>query len=303
MVDGTAGSNGADARGDRNRSASLSTRRSTRWSTSDLQRWPVSAICCVAVLAVLVLLLFLANVLGLHLFGDDGGYDPETGGSVAEWFGAIATLVALPAAVLFGVRQLQSSGDAILLGQRQLEADEAEREERRQVQLAALRGAVRVAVEATNVVDAADVVSEAEVAAVESWRREFHQRGWVADAGGTTWQREAVRRSNAEQLTTEPSPLLAEPWVVAVACRNAGPSPVRIVRWTVIVDGVATVLDAPAELGPGERMRRRLGPSAGVPSAYGQRVDAEAAAGRVVVLLDAADAAHRTVQIVHPPPE
>jgi hypothetical protein len=295
MLDGTAGSNGAGARGDHSRVAA--------WSSRDSGRWPVSAICCVAVLGVLVLLLLVANVLGLHLFGDDGRYDPDTGGSVAEWFGAIATLVALPAAVLFGVRQLQSSGDAILLGQRQLEADEAEREERRRVELAALRGAVRVTVEATNVVDAGDVTSEDELAAVEAWRREFHQRGWVADAGGTTWQREAVRRSNAELLTAEPSPLLAEPWFVAASCRNAGPGPVRIVRWTVIVDGTATTLDAPAELGPGERVRTRLGPAAGLPTAYGQRVDAEAAAGRVVVLLDAADAAHRTVQIVHPPPE
>jgi len=298
-MDGTAGSNGADARGDHGGLAA--------WSSGDPRRWPVSAVCCVAVLAVLVLLLLLVNVLGLRLFGDDGGYDANTGGSVAEWFGAIATLVALPAAVLFGVRQLQSSGDAILLGQRQLEADQAEREERRQVELAALRGAVRVAVEATSLVDAAELASDAEVAAVEAWRREYHQRGWVPDADGATWQRDAVRRSNADQLVAEPSPLLAEPWFVAVACRNAGAGPVRVLRWTVIVDGTATTLDAPAELAPGERVRRRLGPppgaGAGLPAAYGQRADAEAAAGRVVVLLDAADAAHRTVQIVHPPPE
>ena len=295
MVDGTAGSNGADARNDQARVAA--------WSSSDAQRWPVSAICCVAVLAVLVLLLLVANVLGLHLFGDDGRYDPSSGGTVADWFGAIATLVAIPAAVLFAVRQLQSSGDAIVLGQRQLEADQAERERRRQVELAALRSALRLAVEATNVVDAAEMATEPEVAAVEAWRREYHQRGWVADAAGATWQREAVRRSNVEQLTAEPSPLLDEPWFVAVSCRNAGTSPVRVVRWTVIVDGIASTVDAAVDLGPGERAHRRLGPGAGLPATYAQRLDAQAAAGRVVVLLDGADTAHRTIQIVHPPPE
>jgi hypothetical protein len=279
MVDGTAGSTGAGAQDDHGRVVA--------WSSSDPHRWPVSAICCVAVLSVVVLLLLVMNLLGLHLLGGDGRYDPDTGGSVAEWFGALATLVALPAAVLFGVRQLQSSGDAILLGQRQLEADQAERDERRRVELAALRSSLRVA---------------AEVAAVEAWRREYRQRGWVADAAGATWERDAVRRSNADQLTAEPSPLLAEPWFVAVSCRNAGAGAIHVARWTVIVDGVATTLDGPTELAPGEQVRRRLGPEAGLPDRYGQRVDADAAAARVVVLLDGADTAHRTVQIVHPPP-
>jgi hypothetical protein len=294
-MDGTAGSDGAGARGDRGRVAA--------WPPGDAERWPVSAVCCVAVLAVLVLLLLLINVLGLRLFGDDGHYDSATGGSVAEWFGAIATLVALPAAVLFGVRQLQSSGDAIVLGQRQLEADQAEREERRNVELAALRSSLRLTVAGTNVVDAAELATDVEVTGIEAWRHEYHQRGWVADAAGATWQREAVRRSNAEQLAAEPSPLLPEPWFVAVTCRNAGASPLTIQRWTVIVDGVTTTVDSPTELGPGNHVGRRLGPDAGLPVAYADRVDAEAAAGRVVVLLDGADAAGRTVQIVHPPPE
>jgi hypothetical protein len=296
MVDGTAGSNGANA-GDDDHTASARDRVGP-WAAGRPARWPVSATCTVAVLSVLVLLLVVMNVLGLHLLGDDGRYDPDTGGSVAEWFGALATLVALPAAVLFGVRQLQSSGDAILLGQRQLEAHEAERDERRQVELAALRGAVRVTVEVANVVDAAELATDAEAASVEAWRREYHQRGWVADAAGTAWQREAILRSNAEQLLAEPSPLLAEPWFVAVTCRNAGAGPLRVVRWSVVADGATTALDPPAELARGGQVRRRLGPAT-----YAARDDAEDTAGRVVVLLDAADAARRTVRIIHPPPE
>jgi hypothetical protein len=294
MVDGTAGSKGADARDDRG--------GVVPWSSSDPGRWPVSAVCAVAVLTVLVVLLVMVNVLGLRVF-DDGHYDADTGGSVAEWFGAIATLVALPAAVLFGVRQLQSSGDAILLGQRQLEADEAERTERRALELALLRSAVRVTATVGNVVDDAALATDGEVAAVGAWRDEYHQRGWVADADGTAWQREAVRRSNAEQLAAEPGPLLPAPWFVAASCANTGTAPLTVQRWAVIVDGTAVTVASATDLGPGQRIDRRLGPEVGLPASYARRAYAETAAHRVVVLLDVSDTAGRTVRIVHPPPE
>jgi hypothetical protein len=296
MSDGTAESNGTHPRNDQG--------QVVPWSSDDAGRWPVSAVCCVAVLSVLALLLLLMNVLGLRLFGGDGHYDPDTGGSVAEWFGSIATLVALPAAVLFGVRQLQSSGDAILLGQRQLEADQAERAERRAIELATLRSALQVTVAGTNVVDAPDLATDAEATAVGAWRQEYHQRGWVvADAEAGTWQRAAVVRTNAEQLAAEPSPLLPSPWFVAVTCRNAGGVPLTVRRWTIVVDGAAITVESPTELAPGARVRRRLGLDVGLPVAFARRADAEAAAGRVMVLLDGSDTADRSVRIVHPPPE
>jgi hypothetical protein len=281
-------------------------------ATDEIERWPVSAVCAVAVLSVVVLLLLLMNVLGLHLMGDDGGYDPATGGSVAEWFGAIATLVALPAAVLFGIKQLQSSTDALQLGQRQLAADQAEREERRSIELAVLRSALRLTVEATNVVDDTALATEDERTAVAAWRHEFHQRGWTSDEPGAGWQRGTQHRTNAGQLSAEPSPLLAQPWLVAVGCRNVGGSPLTVLRWTVVVDGRSATVDDLVDLGPGDAVRRRLGNAAGgagavidagLPSAHAQRSDAEAVARRVTVLVDATDSVGRSVRIVQPPPD
>ena len=295
MVEGTAGSNGArsrDARDDRG--------RVVPWSSNDPERWPVSAVCAVAVLVVLVLLLLIVNVLGLRLF-DHGHYDPDTGGSVAEWFGALATLVALPAAVLFGVRQLQSSGDAILLGQRQLEADQAEREERRTVELARLRSAVDVAVVVANVVDDAGLATSSEAAAVAAWRDEYRQRGWSVTADGA-WEQGAARRTAAELLTAEPGPLLPAPWFVAVRARNTGADPIGVQRWSVIVDGTTAAVAA-AALDPGGQVERRLGAPAGLPTSYADRSEAQAAAHRVVQLLDVSDTTGRTVRVVHPPPE
>jgi hypothetical protein len=291
----------------------------------EIERWPVSAMCAVAVLSVVVLLLVVMNVLGLHLMGDDGGYDPETGGSVAEWFGALATLVALPAAVLFGLKQLQSSGDAIQLGQKQLAADEAERAERRSTEMAVLRSALRVTIEATNVVDDAALATDGERTAVDAWRQEYHQRGWASDESGASWLRGTLRRTNAEQLTAEPSPLLTQPWCVAVTCRNLGVQTVSLQSWTVVIDGRAVTVDAPTDLGPGEALRRRLGidivldngsdagngngarpdPASvgGVTAAHARLADAEAVARRVTVLVDATDTSGRSVRIVHPPPD
>jgi hypothetical protein len=271
------------------------------WARS-APRWPVSAVCAVAVLAVLVLVLLVMNVLGLQL-GRGGRYDPQAGGSVAEWFGAIATLVALPAAVLFGVRQLQSTGEAIQLGQRQLEADQQERAERRLAELAALRQALRVSVDVANVADAAELATGSERAAVERWRQEYAQRGWVPDATAATWEQGSVRRSTAELLSAEPSPLVPEPWFVALSCRNMGTATLVVQRWTVLLDGTATTVEARHELAPGDTLHRRLGSDVGLPTAYTSRDDAGAVVERLAVVVDGSDTASRPVRIVHPPVE
>ena len=253
---------------------------------------------------MLVLLLLLVNILGLQ-FGRNGHYDPQAGGSVAEWLGAIGTLIALPAAVLFGVRQLQSTNEALELGRHQMEADHAERAERRDAELAALRSALRLQVTATNIVDSADLATEAELAAAERWRHEYGQRGWIADADATTWQQGSVRRSNAELLTAEASPLVPQPWFVAATCQNIGAVPLFVQGWKVEVNGAATTttFESPAELGPAATLRRRLGPEAGLATTYADRSDAEAAAASAVVVVEGRDAANRPVQLIHPPPE
>jgi hypothetical protein len=303
MAYGTAGRNGAQDDSERADGADP-------WAAAAEQEpdrhWPVSAICWVAVLSVLVLLLLLVNVLGLR-FGRNGHYDPQAGGSVAEWLGTIGTLIALPAAVLFGVRQLQSTNEALQLGRHQMEADRAERAERRAAELAALRSALRLQVEVTNIVDSADLAAEAELAAVERWRHEYGQRGWIADAGATTWQQGSVRRSNVELLTAEASPLVPQPWFVAATCRNTGSTPLFVHGWKIEVDGTTTrtttTFESPAELGPAAALRRRLGAEAGLSIAYADRADAEAAAASIVVVVEGRDAADRPVRIVHPPSE
>jgi hypothetical protein len=266
------------------------------------RRWPVSAVCCVAVLSVLVLVLVVMNLLGLQL-GRDGDYDPQAGGSVAEWLGAIGTLVALPAAVLFGVRQLRSTNEALQLGRDQLAAEQDERRERHRRQAATVRRALRLQVEVANVVDSADLAAEPELAAVDLWRAEFRQRGWVADADGSSWRQGPVRRSNAELLAADTSPLVPRPWFVVVTCRNEGTSGLTVRRWTAQADGTATALDPPGELGPGAVLRRRLGPAAGLPEAFARLSDAEATAAAVALEVEGADVAGRSIRITHPPPD
>ena len=263
------------------------------------RRWPVSAVCSVAFLAVLVLVLAAMNVLGVQVFGDDG-YDADVGGTAAEWFGAIATLVALPAAVLFGVRQLQSSGEVIELERRKWDAERAERADRERAELAAVRSAVQLRVEVVNVLDAGDMATAAEQAAMEQWRQEYRQRGWVPDAATSTWQQGAVSRSNTELLSAEASPLLPRPWFVVATCRNTGPGALDVDQWTAQVDGVATTIAAPTALGSDGLLRRRLGAEVGMSEAYATHSAAEAAAVHVAVVVHGRDGTGRPVRIVQP---
>jgi hypothetical protein len=252
----------------------------------------------VAVLGVLVLVLLVLNMFGIKLIGR--GYDANVGGSAADWFGALATLVALPAAVLFSVRQLQSSTEAIELERRKWDEDQAERAERRSAELAALRSAVEVKVEVANVVDTPELATPVELAAVERWRHEYGQRGWVIDPAGSSWQQGTVRRSNAELLTAESSPLVPQPWFVAMTCRNGGANALSVGHWSALVDNVTTTIDSPAELGPGESLRHRLGTEVGLAEAYVSREEADQHAAGVTVIVDGHDGVGREVRIVHP---
>lgn len=260
-------------------------------------RWPLSAICIVTVSSVVTVVLLIMNVFGVQIW-DGSGYDADIGGSVAEWFGAVATLVAIPAAVLFGVRQLQAASEAIELGRRQLATTEIERIERRDAEQALLRDAVRVRARALNLLDVPELATEDERAAVERLREEYRQRGWVADAGGASWERGSVRRTNAEQLAAEPSPLLPKPWFVALECWNTGAVTVTVQRWTVLVDGTTATVDVEAELRQGDNLRRRLGPEIDVPPAYAQPGDADQRLAAITLIVDGIDAAARPFRII-----
>jgi hypothetical protein len=254
------------------------------------------------VLSVLVTLLAFMNLVGLQV-GEDGHYNPTAGGNVADWLGAIGTLIALPAALMFGVRQLRAEAHSIQLTRQQLEHDLAEQEERRNVALARLRSSLRLRVDTTNIVDAGDLATPDERTAAARWCDEYTQRGWVADTATSIWRQGAQERSNAELLTAEASPLVPEPWFVAVDCHNASAGTVVIQHWTVLNNGQTTDIAEPAELAPGERLRRRLGPDTGLAPTYPTASQATSDAATTTVIVEATDTAGRRVRIVHPPPE
>ena len=259
--------------------------------------WPLSAICAVLVASVLVVVLVLVNLFGIRL--TDGHYDPEVGGSMAEWFEAFATLLAIPAAVVFGVRQLQSTGAVLELERRQLVAEEAERTERRRAEQAILQRAVSLRVAVANVLDAPDLATDGERAAVERLVVEYRQRGWARDAAAGTWRQGTTVRSNAEQLAAEPTPLAPAPWFVAIECHNAGAVAVVVESWTVVDDTGSTTVDAPIELPPGHGHHHRLGSDEGLGDAYAHPDEATAAYRARTVVLEGFDAAGRPFRIVH----
>jgi hypothetical protein len=268
-------------------------------SAPDVDRstgWPPSAICAVAILGAVTALLLFINLVGIRIGASS--YDAEAGGSMAEWFEAIATLVAVPVAVLVGVRQLRTTSEGLELGRRRFVAEEIERAERQRAEQALLRDAVRLRVDVANIVDLIDLATDAERTAVDQWRTEYRYRGWELDPSASTWSQGSVRRSNAEQLAAEPSPLVPKPWFVAVECTNTGPVGVTLLHWAVQVDHTSTVIDSRAELRPGESVRRRLGVEAGLAPAYSKPADVESGARRVTVSVDGRDAADRPFRIV-----
>lgn len=265
--------------------------------TDRVRGWPLSAICAVFVTSVLVVVLLLMNLLGIQLGGD---YDPAVGGNMAEWFEALATLLAIPAAVLFGVRQLQSTGAVLDLERRQLIAEELERAERRNVEQAILQRAVSLRVHVSNLLDGPGLATDDERLAVERLVDEYRQRGWSWDATTETWRQGTLERSNAEQLAAEPSPLAARPWFVALDCHNSGSVTVTLERWMVEGEAGSTTIESSVELQPGHRHHHRLGPAEGLPGAYPKLGDAEASSSAITVVLEGSDAAGRTFRIIHP---
>jgi hypothetical protein len=263
------------------------------------EHWPTSAILTVAGCAVAILVLALLNVLGIQL--GSGPYQADVGGSVAEWSAAVATLVALPTAVLTGVRQIGAQSAATDLFRRQLAAEEEARERERDADLALVLDAIELRVEVTNAVDRAWLASPHEQAAIGRWRDELTQRGWVANGDGATWWRNGTMRTNADQLTTERSPLLREPWWVAIDCHNASPVTVVIERWAIDYRGRSTVINEPAEIRRGDRFVRRLGKDEGLATGFPNAAKAAAAAEELQVVVEGRDIIGRPLRIEHVP--
>jgi len=278
------------------------------------ERWPASAICVVAVLVVVIVMLGLMAVFGIRL-GDS--YDPTTGGSLAEWLEALGTLIAFPAAVLFGVRQLQSTSEQIELGRQQLLTYEQERIERLEAEHVRMLEALHLRVYVANVLDRLDLASSAERADAERLRAEYRVRGWIpageaelangdggnghgngnGHEGNGVWDRDGERRTNAELLTLEPSPLLAKPWFAAVECANLGNATVTLRRWTMVLNGTSTTVESHAELRAGGRSHRRLGRDAGFKVAYPKPGDVESLLAQLRVQVEATDATDRQFHI------
>ena len=261
--------------------------------------WPLSAICAVLVCSILVAVLLLMNLVGVRL--NDDGYDPDVGGSMAEWFEAFATLLGVPAAVVFGVRQLQSTGAVLELERRQLVGEEQERVERRRAERALLQRSVSLRVQVGNVLDAPDLATDDERRAVERLTDEYLQRGWVRDPDAGIWRQGPLERTNAEQLAAEPTPLAPAPWFVCVECRNSGAVPVVVETWTLVDDDGTTTIDAPVELPPGGHHHQRLGEAEGFVAAYRRPDEAADAARSHTLVLEGVDARGHPFRIVHRP--
>jgi hypothetical protein len=221
------------------------------------QKWPASAVAVVAIVVCVCALLLLLNVLGVQI--GTGTYDADVSGSVAEWFGALATLVALPAAVFLGLRQLSSAGAQLDLARREFTAAEEERRERVAAERMLLAQAIRVGVDVANVIDAADQATPAERAAADRWRDEVNQRGWQMEETDAVWRKGAVRRTSDELLAAEETPLLEAPWFVTAQWVNTGPLAVVIDAWAIEANGLSRRSSEPVHMTTGCRQVERLG--------------------------------------------
>lgn len=277
--------------------ATGSSRRTTR------PRWPASAICAVAVCTVLVLLLLVLNVLGIQL--GRGRYDPDVGGTVADWFAGLATLVALPTAVLVGLRQVRAQADATAL-ERERAAAEAEAERQRRADRDAMvADALELRLEVANVVDNPELATDEERASVTRWCDEVRQRGWVPLGAGegsiTGWTRDGRSASTADLLVTERTSLLPDPFALAVTCRNATGTTVVVERWTIDLDGRRDLVDAPEAVRRDEHLVRRLTDDDRVPIGFTTPERAAAAAATATVVMQARDVLGRSLRAEHRP--
>jgi hypothetical protein len=260
--------------------------------------WPPSAVAVVAVVVCACVLLLALNVLGVQI--GRGGYNADVGGSVAEWFGAIATLVAIPAAVFLGLRQLSSATEQLELARREFMAADEERRERIAAEQALLAQAIRVDVTITNVVDAPDHATSEERAAADRWREEVHQRGWQRDDTGTAWRKGSFRRTSVELLAAEETPLLQAPWLVTAEWVNTGSIPVVIEAWAIEADGLFRRSSEPVQLASGRGQTERLGAAGQGAASLRTLEDARALASTVSVSMRGRDLLGREFDLHRP---
>lgn len=260
--------------------------------------WPPSAIVAVAVCLVLVVLLAILNLLGVQV---GSGYEPDVGGTAAEWFSGVATLVALPAAVVVGLRQVRAQTEAT---EYELQRAADERVDAQRL----LTDAVDLDVDVVNLIDEPELATNDESEAAARWRAEVRQRGWVsvgaANAAGAAWEqwrRDGRSLTNAELLAAERSTVLPKPFTLVARCRNGTGSTVVLERWTVRLGGREAVYDEhPEAIRRGEVLVRRLDVPGGGTGRYATATAAAQAAGKASVVIEGADVLGRALRIQHP---
>jgi hypothetical protein len=259
--------------------------------------WPASAIVAVALCLVLIALLAILNLVGVQI---GAGYRAEVGGTAADWFSGVATLVALPAAVIVGLRQVRAQTDAIEFERRRVADERAEAER-------LVTDAVDLDVRVVNLIDEPGLATVEEREAADRWRDEVRQRGWVhVGPGGATstdeerWRRDGRTLTNAELLAAERSPLLPRPFTLVAQCRNGSGSTVVVERWTVRLDGHEKVDECPQAIRRGEAVVRRLGAAGVGPGRYATTNLADRAAAEASVIVEGADVLGRALRIEHP---
>jgi hypothetical protein len=260
--------------------------------------WPPSAIVAVAVCLVLVVLLAILNLLGVQL---GAGYEADVGGTAAEWFSGVATLVALPAAVVVGLRQVRAQTEAT---EHELQRAADERVDAQRL----LTDAVDLAVDVVNLIDKPELATKDESEAAARWRAEVRQRGWVsvegAGAAGAAWERwrrDGRSVSNAELLATERSPVLPKPFTLVARCRNGSGSTVVVERWIVRLGGRDAVYDEhPQAIRRGEELVRRLDLAGAGVGRYPTATAASQAAAGARIVIEGADVLGRALRIEHP---
>jgi hypothetical protein len=260
--------------------------------------WPASAIVAVALSLLLVVLLAILNLLGVQI--GVGGYRADVGGTAAEWFSGTATLVAVPVAVIVGLRQVKAQSEATAFERRRAAGERADAQR-------LVTDAVDLDVGVVNVVDEPEVASEEESEAAARWRDEVRQRGWVSvglvDASGATWEqwrRDGRSLTNAELLAAERSPVLPRPFTLVARCRNGSGTTVVVERWTVRIGGREVVDEHPQAIRRGGAVVRRLEMGDGRSGRYATANAAARAAEEARVVVEGADVLGRVLRIERP---
>jgi hypothetical protein len=252
----------------------------------------------VALSLVLVVLLAILNLLGVQIGAS--GYQADVGGTAAEWFSGAATLVALPVAVVVGLRQVQAQSDATAFERQRAAGEHADAQR-------LVTDAVDLDVGVVNIIDEPELATEEESEAAARWRDEVRQRGWVsvgpADASGAVWEqwrRDGRSLTNAELLAVERSPVLPRPFTLVARCRNGSGSTVVVERWTVRLGGLEAVDEHPQAIRRGDAVVRRLEIAGRGSGRYATASAAARAAAEARVVVEGADVLGRALRIEHP---